>query len=144
MSNDEPNFLLERFFERFHCTYPLNVHDMTLHEMTQIIDAFIFVYFRLFSMFFSLSHCRQRRLVVVRDIRRSLAVVRRINGSMKTSSQLLPQGLSPFETSISSLSLTPKERHLVIGLNNGRVRIVALNAQYLRDRLQERLSSLGF
>ena len=55
MSNDEPNFLLERFFERFHCTYPLNVHDMTLHEMTQIIDAFIFVCFRLFSMFFSLS-----------------------------------------------------------------------------------------
>jgi len=83
------------------------------------------------------------RHVVVRDIYNLLSVVRRINGSMK-SSPLMPQGLFPFEASIQSLSLTPKERHLVIGLSNGIVRIIALNAQYLRDRLQERLSSLGF
>ena len=83
------------------------------------------------------------RLVTVRDINQSLSVVRRINGSMK-SSPLMPHGLPSFQNAIHSLSMTPKERHLVVGLSNGAVRIVALNAQYLRDRLQERLSSLGF
>ena len=56
----------------------------------------------------------------------------------------MSKGMSKFESSIHSLSLTPKERHLIVGLGNGCMRIVALNAQYLRDRLQERLSSLGF
>ena len=83
------------------------------------------------------------RIVKVHDIRNSLVEARRINGYMK-SSPLLPQGLPAFESSIHSLSLTPKERHLVVGLSNGCVRILALDAQYLRDRLQERLSSLGF
>ena len=83
------------------------------------------------------------RVVTVRDICCSMTVVRKINGSVKPTS-LMSKGMSKFESSIHSLSLTPKERHLIVGLGNGCMRIVALNAQYLRDRLQERLSSLGF
>ena len=85
------------------------------------------------------------RLVKVRDIHDSLNELPElaINGYMK-SSPLVPNGIAVFESEITSLSLTTKERHLIVGLSNGCVRILALNAQYLRDRLQERLSSLGF
>ena len=53
-----------------------------------------------------------------------------INGYMK-SSPLVPNGIAVFEREITSLSLTTKERHLIVGLSNGCVRILALNAQYL-------------
>ena len=82
------------------------------------------------------------RVVAVREID-SLSLVNKIRGETRPS-PLVPRGLPAFEASINSLSFTPGERHLMVGLDNGTVRVLALDAQYLRDRLQGRLNSLGF
>ena len=82
------------------------------------------------------------RVVTVRDID-TLGIVNQIYGDTRPS-PLIPAGLPPFESSIYSLSFTPGERHLFVGLGNGSARVLALDAQYLRDRLQGRLNSLGF
>ena len=73
----------------------------------------------------------------------SLGVVNKIRGETRPS-PLVPRGLPAFQASIDALSFTPGERHLHVGLGNGTVRVLALDAQYLRDRLQGRLNSLGF
>ncbi len=49
-----------------------------------------------------------------------------------------------FDSTITSLKLTRHERHLLVGLKSGAMRVLALEAQYLRDRLQNKLKNLGF
>jgi len=51
--------------------------------------------------------------------------------------------IPPFQFPIRSISMTPKERHLLVGLENGEMYIVALDSTYLRQRLQQRLLVLG-
>lgn len=50
----------------------------------------------------------------------------------------------PFGCAVRSIALTENERQLLVGLDDGLLYILALDAQYLRDRLQRRLNSLGF
>lgn len=83
------------------------------------------------------------RLVLVRSLNDSLRVVQRLDGAC-SESLLLPNGMPPFEAAIRTFSVTPGEAHLIVALDNGQIRIVAYDAQYLRDRLQARLSELGF
>jgi hypothetical protein len=56
-----------------------------------------------------------------------------------------PQSLeiNGFNAPIRSLTLTTKERHLLVGLETGELYILALNAQYIRNRLQGKLQSIG-
>ena len=50
---------------------------------------------------------------------------------------------APFNSPIRSLRLTRHERHLIVGLQNGEVRILAQNSDYLRQRLQKKLIEIG-
>ena len=54
------------------------------------------------------------------------------------------QNIPKFDAAITSLKLTRHERHLLVGLKSGILRVLALDAQYLRDRLQKKLENLGF
>jgi WD40 repeat protein len=49
----------------------------------------------------------------------------------------------PFSTPIRSLHLTQFERHLIVGLESGHIRILAHDAEYLKQRLQSKLLFLG-
>ena len=48
-----------------------------------------------------------------------------------------------FPSPIRSLSLTKMERHLIVGLESGDLRILAHDAEYLRKRLQRKLKEIG-
>jgi hypothetical protein len=48
-----------------------------------------------------------------------------------------------FESSIRSLYLTNQERHLLVGLESGHVRILAQDSKYLKDRLTKKLVGIG-
>ena len=47
------------------------------------------------------------------------------------------------ESSITAIYYTEEERHLLIGLSSGVLQIRALDNKYLRDRLKNRLQSIG-
>ncbi|KAH9070044.1 hypothetical protein Ae201684P_002416 [Aphanomyces euteiches] len=49
-----------------------------------------------------------------------------------------------FQSPIHSLAVSKDEMHLFVGLGTGEVCIYTPNAEYLRDRLQNRLTNLGF
>ena len=51
--------------------------------------------------------------------------------------------LSPFNSPIRSLCLTKRERHLIVGLESGEIRILAQDPEYLRHRLQQHLFDIG-
>jgi hypothetical protein len=49
-----------------------------------------------------------------------------------------------FPAAIRSLAMSEHERHLMVGLDNGQVYILAPDSNYLRQRLQKQLEYLGF
>ena len=85
----------------------------------------------------------ERREVAVYDVH-NLEPVGRYNGAFATHS------VPPFPTPITSIHLTRRcsspipERHILVGTQGGQLYILALDAQYLRERLQEKLANLGF
>lgn len=81
-----------------------------------------------------------KRLVIVRSVHQ-LAVVRQIDGSCDHG---FGRRLSPFPSPIYSLVLSRHERHLLVGLQTGEICVLALDAGYLRERLQRKLANLGF
>jgi len=70
----------------------------------------------------------------------NLSMLMRFNGAYR------PYDVGPFPSKITSiyLSNTPEERHLIVGLENGSLYVIVLDAQYLRERLQQKLANLGF
>lgn len=70
--------------------------------------------------------------------RRGLEAIACTDGSCET------QLVKPFSAPITSLALTAHERHLLVGLANGELRILAPDANYLRQRLKKKLETLGF
>jgi hypothetical protein len=44
---------------------------------------------------------------------------------------------------VNSLHLTKLERHLIVGLQSGEIRVLAHDGNYLRYRLQRKLTELG-
>jgi WD40 repeat protein len=50
---------------------------------------------------------------------------------------------TPFNTPIRSLFLTQNERHLIVGLETGEIRVLAQDSDYLRQRLQRKLVEIG-
>lgn len=51
--------------------------------------------------------------------------------------------INAFPSPIRSLHLTKLERHLIVGLETGEIRVIAHDSEYLRDRLHRRLQDLG-
>jgi hypothetical protein len=51
--------------------------------------------------------------------------------------------IAPFGSPIRALHLTSSERHLVVGLESGEMRILAQDSDYLRQRLQRKLIEIG-
>jgi hypothetical protein len=51
--------------------------------------------------------------------------------------------IEPFSSPIRSLQLTRQERHLLVGLETGEMRILAHDSDYLRERLHRKLQDLG-
>jgi len=49
-----------------------------------------------------------------------------------------------FPAAVRSLAMSEHERHLMVGLDNGQVYILAPDSNYLRQRLQKQLEYLGF
>lgn len=52
-------------------------------------------------------------------------------------------GIPAFASPIRALHLTRMERHLVVGLESGEMRILAQDSDYLRQRLQKKLIEIG-
>lgn len=52
-------------------------------------------------------------------------------------------GIDVFRSPIRSLLLTRRERHLIVGLQSGEVRVLTLDSSYLRRRLQKKLKEIG-
>lgn len=48
-----------------------------------------------------------------------------------------------FNSPIRSLYFTKFERHLIVGMENGEIRILSQDSDYLRDRLQRKLIEIG-
>jgi WD40 repeat protein len=61
------------------------------------------------------------------------------------SSQETSNEFPPFNSPIRSLCLTRSERHLIVGLESGDIRILAHNSEYIKDRslLQKKLTEIG-
>ena len=79
-----------------------------------------------------------RRVVTIRSLA-DLAVARpRADGACDLTR------VPAFGSPIRSLALSQNERHLLVGLQDGLLYVLALDAHYLRERLQQRLTSLGF
>jgi WD40 repeat protein len=53
------------------------------------------------------------------------------------------KGFEPFASPIRCLTLTEKERHLIVGLENGELRILAQDSEYLQRKLHRRLMEIG-
>ncbi len=51
--------------------------------------------------------------------------------------------ISAFASPVRSLYLTAHERHLLVGLESGEMRILAQDSDYLRQRLQRKLIEIG-
>lgn len=60
-----------------------------------------------------------------------------LDGSMEESK------IQPFASPIRALHLTAHERHLIVGLESGEMRILAQDSDYLRQRLQKKLIEIG-
>lgn len=52
-------------------------------------------------------------------------------------------GVKKFGSAVRSLALTAGERHLLVGLDDGTLGVLALDANYLRQRLRSKLDQLG-
>lgn len=52
-------------------------------------------------------------------------------------------GVKRFGCAVRSLALTAGERHLLVGLEDGTLGVLALDAKYLRQRLRSKLDQLG-
>jgi hypothetical protein len=52
-------------------------------------------------------------------------------------------GSKPFDSPIRCLYLTKLERHLIVGLESGEMRILAMDGEYMRQRLQKKLVEIG-
>lgn len=52
-------------------------------------------------------------------------------------------GRYPFTSPIRSMYFTKQERHLIVGTENGEIRIFAQDSDYLRQRLQVKLEEIG-
>lgn len=52
-------------------------------------------------------------------------------------------GVEKFGSAVRCLALTAGERHLLVGLENGTLGVLALDAKYLRQRLRSKLDQLG-
>lgn len=48
-----------------------------------------------------------------------------------------------FTSPIRSINYTKHERHLIVGTENGEIRIFAQDSDYLRQRLQLKLEEIG-
>lgn len=53
-------------------------------------------------------------------------------------------GVGRFGSAVRCLALTAGERHLLVGLSDGTLGVLALDANYLRQRLRTKLDQLGF
>lgn len=51
--------------------------------------------------------------------------------------------IDAFPSPIRSLHLTRQERHLLVGLETGELRVLAHDSDYLRARLHRKLQELG-
>lgn len=51
--------------------------------------------------------------------------------------------IEAFPSPIRSLQLTHNERHLLVGLESGELRILSHDSDYLRERLHRKLQELG-
>ncbi len=51
--------------------------------------------------------------------------------------------IEPFPSPIRSIQLTKQERHLLVGLESGEMRILSHDSDYLRERLHRKLQELG-
>ena len=51
--------------------------------------------------------------------------------------------IQPFDSPIRSLYLTPQEMHLIVGDEQGHLRILVQDSDYLRQRLQRKLMEIG-
>ncbi|KDO24135.1 hypothetical protein SPRG_22262 [Saprolegnia parasitica CBS 223.65] len=67
-----------------------------------------------------------------------LSIQREFDGSDET------RGLKAFQSPIHALCFSSNDMHLLVGLGNGDVCVYTPDAQYLRDRLQTKLTDLGF
>lgn len=87
------------------------------------------------------SHClvvfRWARTLQMADDGARKGMVHVVDGSSESMS------LTPFATPIRSLLLTARERHLVVGLESGEMRILAQDPEYLRYRLHQHLHEIG-
>jgi hypothetical protein len=52
-------------------------------------------------------------------------------------------GRHTFTSPIRSMYFTKHERHLIVGTENGEIRIFAQDSDYLRQRLQVKLEEIG-
>lgn len=52
-------------------------------------------------------------------------------------------GRTPFQSPIRSLHLSKHERHLLVGLEGGQLRVLAHDSDYLRERLHRKNQELG-
>jgi WD40 repeat protein len=53
------------------------------------------------------------------------------------------KGFEPFASPIRCMILTEKERHLIVGLENGELRVLAQDSEYLQRKLHRRLMEIG-
>jgi len=60
-----------------------------------------------------------------------------LDGSMSDNN------IEPFSSPVRSMYLTRSERHLLVGLESGEMRILAQDSDYLRQRLQSKLMEIG-
>lgn len=63
--------------------------------------------------------------------------------SSANSAQAINPDEQKFSSTIRSLKLTRLERHLLVGLQNGKMHILAQDSDYLRQRLQKKLVEIG-
>ena len=57
--------------------------------------------------------------------------------------QLAENARQLLRSPITALLLTSQERHLVVAMQGGELAVLVLDAEYLRQRLQQKLESLG-
>jgi hypothetical protein len=126
--------------DRMLCSYSINGHLLATKVVSENICAFLF------------SECGHvlltggdNCLVVLRWVRnlelakdgprRNFEAV--LDGSMKDI------GFEAFNSPVRSLYMTKQERHLLVGLESGELRILAQDSDYLRQRLQRKLQEIG-
>jgi WD40 repeat protein len=73
------------------------------------------------------------------DARQGLQYI--VDGSVKAKDKDVT--LKTFSSPIRSIYMTKNERHLIVGLESGEMRILAQDSSYLRKRLQVKLKEIG-